>query len=52
VQKWRDAARARIIPGTSFENGMAPGQRVAPEELRKDFTTGGFKLMGEIGLVV
>jgi len=27
---------------------MAPGQRVAPEELRKDFTTGGFKLMGEI----
>ena len=50
VQKWKDAAPARIIPGTSFSNGMAPGQRVAVEELRKDFTTGGFKVMGEIGL--
>ena len=43
VQKWKDAASARIIPGTSFQNGMAPGQRVALEELRKDFTTGGSK---------
>jgi uncharacterized protein len=50
VQKWKDAAPARIIPGTSFENGIASGQRVALEELRKDFTTGGFKVMGEIGL--
>src|SRR5580658_2616280 len=50
VQKWKDAAPARIIPGTSFSNGMAPGQRVALEELRKDFTDGGFKVMGEIGL--
>src|SRR5205807_10311061 len=50
VQKWKDAGYARIIPGTSFQNGMAPGQRVALEELRKDFTTGGFKVMGEIGL--
>ena len=50
VQKWKDAAPARIIPGTSFENGMTPGQRVALDELRKDFTTGGFKVMGEIGL--
>jgi uncharacterized protein len=50
VQKWKDAASLRIIPGTSFQNGMAPGQRVALEELRKDFTTGGFKVMGEIGL--
>jgi uncharacterized protein len=51
VQKWKDdAAPARIIPGTSFQDGMAPGQRVALEELRKDFTTGGFKVMGEIGL--
>jgi predicted TIM-barrel fold metal-dependent hydrolase len=49
VQKWKSAASARIIPGTSFQNGMAPGQRVALEELRKDFTTGGFKVMGEIG---
>ena len=50
VQKWKDAASARIIPGTSFQNGMAPGQRIALEELRKDFTNGGFKVMGEIGL--
>lgn len=50
VQKWKDAAPARIIPGTSFSNGMAPGQRVALDELRKDFTSGGFKVMGEIGL--
>ncbi len=50
VQKWKDAASARVIPGTSFSNGIAPGQRVALEELRKDFTTGGFKVMGEIGL--
>ncbi len=50
VQKWKDAAPTRIIPGTSFQNGMAPGQRVALEELRKDFTNRGFKVMGEIGL--
>jgi uncharacterized protein len=50
VQKWRDAAPARIIPGTSFSNGMQPGQRVAVDELRKVFTSGGFKVMGEIGL--
>jgi predicted TIM-barrel fold metal-dependent hydrolase len=50
VQKWRDAAPARIIPGTSFSNGMAPGERVGLEELRKAFTTGGFRVMGEIGL--
>lgn len=49
VQKWKDAAPARIIPGTSFSNGMALGQRVALDELRKDFTSG-FKVMGEIGL--
>ena len=48
--KWKDAAPARIIPGTSFTAGMGTGQHVAPEELRKDFTTGGFKVMGEIGL--
>ncbi len=50
VKKWKDAAPGRIIPGTSFENGMVPGQRVALDELRKNFTTGGFKVMGEIGL--
>ena len=49
VQKWKDAGAGRIIPGTSFQD-VAPGQRVALDELRKDFTGGGFKVMGEIGL--
>ena len=50
VQKWKDAAGNRVIPGTSFSEGMTPGARVALDELRKRFTTGGFKVMGEIGL--
>ena len=50
VQKWRDAAPGRVIPGTSFNEGMEPGKRVALDELRKDFTKDGFKVMGEIGL--
>jgi predicted TIM-barrel fold metal-dependent hydrolase len=50
VQKWKDAAPARVIPGTAFSNGMTPGQRVPVDELRKLFTTGGFKVLGEIGL--
>lgn len=50
VEKWKDAAPGRVIPGTSFNNGIAPGQRVELEELRKDFTSEGFKVMGEIGL--
>jgi predicted TIM-barrel fold metal-dependent hydrolase len=50
VQKWREAAPTRVIPGTSFNEGLRPGARVALDELRKRFTTGGFKVMGEIGL--
>lgn len=50
VQKWKDAAPNRVIPGTAFSNGMTPGQRVPIEELRRSFTTEGFKVMGEIGL--
>jgi len=50
VQKWKDAAPGRVIPGTSFEDGVNPGKRVNLDELRKDFTAGGFKVMGEIGL--
>ena len=50
VQKWKDAAPARIIPGTAFEVGFPANQRVSLDELRKDFTSGGFKVMGEIGL--
>ena len=50
VQQWKDAEPGRVIPGTSFQDGMNPGKRVNLDELRKDFTTGGFKVMGEIGL--
>src|ERR1700745_1205384 len=50
VQKWKDAAPNRVIPGTAFSNGMTPGQRVPIDELRKSFTSDGFKVMGEIGL--
>jgi predicted TIM-barrel fold metal-dependent hydrolase len=50
VKLWKDAAPNRVIPGTAFSNGMAQGQRVPVEELRKSFTEGGFKVMGEIGL--
>ena len=40
VQKWKDAAPGRVIPGTSFNVGLQPGARVPLDELRKDFTTG------------
>jgi len=50
VKKWQDAAPGRVIPGTSFSEGMTPGKRVALDQLRKEFTQGGFKVMGEIGL--
>ncbi len=50
VKKWKDAAPDRVIPGTGFENGMNPGARVPLDQLRAAFTTGGFKVMGEIGL--
>jgi len=49
VEKWKNAAPKRVIMGTSF-SGMQPGSRIPLDELRKDFTTGGFKVMGEIGL--
>ena len=50
VQKWREAAPSRVIPGTSFESEAGPGVRVPLDELRKDFAKDGFKVMGEIGL--
>ena len=40
-QKRKDAAPPRVIPGTSFQNGVTPRQRVPLEEVRKDFTSGG-----------
>jgi uncharacterized protein len=48
VQKWRDAAPKRVIPATSFSDGVANGARVAVEDLRKSFTKDGFKVMAEI----
>jgi hypothetical protein len=42
VQKWKDAGAGRIIPGTSFQD-VAPGQRVALDELRKVFTAAASK---------
>ena len=50
VQKWKDAAPKRVIPGTGFTKGMGPGSRVPVDELRKDFSERGFQVMGEIGL--
>jgi len=50
VGKWKEAAPARVIPGTSFDNGPAAGKYVPVEELRTSFTKDGFKVMGEIGL--
>jgi uncharacterized protein len=50
VQKWRDAAPRRVVPGTSFNEGLQPGARVALADLRRSFATDGFRVMGEIGL--
>lgn len=50
VKKWQDAMPDRVIPGTSFSEGMTPGARVSMDKLRQEFTSGGFKVMGEIGL--
>jgi predicted TIM-barrel fold metal-dependent hydrolase len=50
VKKWQDAMPGRVIPGTSFNEGMNPGARASLDKLRQEFTTGGFKVMGEIGL--
>jgi predicted TIM-barrel fold metal-dependent hydrolase len=47
VKKWQAAAPNRVIPGTGFE---AAGKRLPVEQLRTNFTTDGFKVMGEIGL--
>jgi predicted TIM-barrel fold metal-dependent hydrolase len=47
VKKWKEAAPNRVIPGTGFEKG---NDRISLDELRKDFTSGGMKVMGEISL--
>lgn len=50
ARRWKAAAPARVIMGTSFMNSPAAGEYVSVDELRREFTTGGFKVMGEIGL--
>ena len=50
LQKWTAAAPKRVIPGTSFSEGLQPGARVPLEKLRQTFSKDGFKVMGEIGL--
>lgn len=49
VQKWKDAAPGRIIPGTSFDNDISSAKFLPVEELRAAFTQGGFKVLGEVG---
>ena len=44
VKKWQDAMPGRVIPGTSFSEGMTPGGRVPLEKLREEFMKGGFKV--------
>ncbi len=50
VQKWKDAAPDRIITGTSFDNDIAGGKYLPVADLRAAYTTGGFKVMGEVGV--
>ena len=50
VRKWKAAAPARVIMGTSFMNSPTAGAYDPVEQLRTHFTTGGFRVMGEIGL--
>ncbi len=50
VRKWKAAAPARVIMGTSFMNSPTAGAFDPVDQLRSHFTTGGFQVMGEIGL--
>ncbi len=50
VRKWMAAAPGRFIPGTGFAATTDPTRETPVAELRRLFTTGGFKVMGEIGL--
>jgi predicted TIM-barrel fold metal-dependent hydrolase len=49
VKKWQEAYPGHVIPGTSF-SGDDGGKRTELDKLREEFTSGGFKVMGEIGL--
>jgi uncharacterized protein len=48
VLKWKALAPKRIVMGTSFSSGIGGGAPTGVDELRKAFTTGGFKIMSEI----
>lgn len=50
VQKWKDAAPARIITGTSFDAAMGGTKLVPVADMRAAFTTQGIQVMGEVGL--
>jgi uncharacterized protein len=50
VRKWKAAAPQRVIMGTSFMNSPTAGSYDPIEKLRPEFATGGFQVMGEIGL--
>lgn len=50
VRLWMEAAPGLIIPGTGFAATTDPEKQTSVEGLRRLFTAGGFKVMGEIGL--
>lgn len=50
VRQWKAAAPGRVIMGTSFMNSPTAGEYVPLEALRREFSGGGFQVMGEIGL--
>jgi hypothetical protein len=50
VRRWKTAAPGRVIMGTSFMNSPTAGQYEPLDQLRAHFTSGGFRVMGEIGL--
>ena len=50
VRRWKAAAPNRVIMGTSFMNSPTAGSYTPLAQLRTAFTTGGFRVMGEIGL--
>lgn len=50
VRKWKAASPNRVIMGTSFMNSPTAGEYEPLDKLRAAYTSGGFKVMGEIGL--
>jgi hypothetical protein len=50
VKTWMALAPGRFIPGTGIDDPKNPGKFLPIEQLRKEFTEDGFKVMGEIGL--